>query len=255
MSPHLITQQELNNLVRDLNLSYTLLELLASQLQGWDVLQKGVKVTSYGRRQHDFEKYFLSSEDVCCNDADGLFGALGHVHKPEEWQLFIDLSKVSLKAVFLHNNNAYPSVPLTYSVHMKESHEGMCTLLICIDYDRNKWKMCRNLKELGLLLVMQQGYTTYCCFLCEWNSHDKKHHHIRTDWPLRHSLTPGKMNIFCEPLVNPQDVYLPPLHMKLGLMKIFFKAQDREGQAFAYWRNNFPKLNEAAFYNGLLKER
>jgi len=63
------------------------------------------------------------------------------------------------------------------------------------------------------------------------------------------------MNISCEPLVNPQDVYLPPLHVKLGLMKIFVKALEREGQAFAYWRNNFPKLIEAAFYNGLLKER
>jgi hypothetical protein len=76
---------------------------LVSQLQGWDLLEKCVKVTSFGRGQRDFEKYFLSSEDVCCNDADGLFGALGQVHKPEEWQLFIDLSKVSLKAVMTRN--------------------------------------------------------------------------------------------------------------------------------------------------------
>jgi hypothetical protein len=48
-------------------------------------------VTSLRRQQHDFEKFFLSSEDVVyCNDADGLFGALGHVYTPEEWQLFID---------------------------------------------------------------------------------------------------------------------------------------------------------------------
>jgi hypothetical protein len=66
-----------------------------------------------------------------------LFGALGHVRKPEEWQLFIDLSKVSLKAVFLHNDGVYPSVSLAYSVHMKESHEGVCTLLNCIDHDGN----------------------------------------------------------------------------------------------------------------------
>lgn len=105
MSPHLIVQQELNNLDGDLNLSQTQSELLASQLQGWGLLGEGVKVTSFGRGQYDFEKYFLSSEDVCCNDADGLFGALGHVHKPEEWQLFIDLSKGSLKAVLLHNDS------------------------------------------------------------------------------------------------------------------------------------------------------
>ena len=60
-----------------------------------------------------------------CNDADGLCGALGGVHNTEEWRLFIDLSKVSLKAMCLHNGNIYPSVPLAYSFHMKGSHENM----------------------------------------------------------------------------------------------------------------------------------
>jgi hypothetical protein len=39
---------------------------------------------------------FFSEDVVYCNDADGLFGALGGVHNTEEWRLFIDLSKVSL---------------------------------------------------------------------------------------------------------------------------------------------------------------
>ena len=43
-SPHFITQ-ELNDLVRDLNLSQTQKKLLVSQLQGSNLLQKGVKVT------------------------------------------------------------------------------------------------------------------------------------------------------------------------------------------------------------------
>jgi hypothetical protein len=59
----------------------------------------------------------------------------------------------------LHNGNIYPSVPLAYSVHMKESHESMHTLLNCIAYDKFKWKICGDLKVLGLLLGMQQGYT------------------------------------------------------------------------------------------------
>ena len=59
------------------------------------------------------ENFFLSSEDVVyCNDADGWFGAVGHVHNPAEWRLFIDSTKVSLKAVLLRNGNIYPSVPL-----------------------------------------------------------------------------------------------------------------------------------------------
>ena len=53
------------------------------------------------------------------------------------------------------------------------------------------------------------------------------------------------MKISCEPLVNPQDVYLPNLHIKIVVMKNFVKAHDREGHAFAYLRNKFPKLSEA----------
>jgi hypothetical protein len=73
---------------------------------------------------------------VYFNDADGLFGAVGRVHNPEEWQLFIDSSKA--RAVLLHNDNIYSSVPLAYSVHIKETHGSMHTLLNCIDYDKYK---------------------------------------------------------------------------------------------------------------------
>jgi hypothetical protein len=38
--------------------------------------------------------------------------ALGHQHNTSEWRLFIDPSKVSLKAVLLHNGNKYLSVPI-----------------------------------------------------------------------------------------------------------------------------------------------
>ncbi|GBM96904.1 hypothetical protein AVEN_99097-1 [Araneus ventricosus] len=40
---------------------------------------------------------------IFCNDVDSLFKALELQHNPQEWRLFIDSSKVSLKAVLLHN--------------------------------------------------------------------------------------------------------------------------------------------------------
>jgi hypothetical protein len=89
-SLHPITQQELNDFVRDLNLAQTQSELLASRLQRWNLLGKGVYVTSITRRQREFETILLSSEDVYCNDADVLFGASGYVHNPEEWRFCID---------------------------------------------------------------------------------------------------------------------------------------------------------------------
>jgi hypothetical protein len=51
--------------------------------------------------------------------------------------------------------------------------------------------------------------------------------------------------------VNPQDIYLPPLEIKAIFMKIFVKAPDREGQAFAYLRNTFPKLSEITEKGGV----
>jgi hypothetical protein len=80
----------------------------------------------------------------------------------------------------------------------------------------SEWKICGDLKVLGLLLGMQQGYTKYCCLLCEWDSHKKKHHYVCKDWHQQHTFTPGKMNISCKPLVNPQNVYLPPLNISVN---------------------------------------
>ena len=40
-----------------------------------------------------------------------------------------------------------------------------------------------------------------------------------------------------------EDVLLPPLHIKLGLMKNFVKGMNKEGQAFRYLRNKFPKVS------------
>ena len=42
--PHLISQGELNDLVKDLNLSKNQVELLGSKLQGWNLLYKKYKI-------------------------------------------------------------------------------------------------------------------------------------------------------------------------------------------------------------------
>jgi hypothetical protein len=54
---------------------------------------------------------------------------LGHEYNPNQWRLFIDSSKVSLKVVFLHNRNRFPSVPLAPAANIKESYESMKLLL------------------------------------------------------------------------------------------------------------------------------
>ncbi|GBM19331.1 hypothetical protein AVEN_200264-1 [Araneus ventricosus] len=59
---------------------------------------------------------FCQDVDVIfCNDVDSSFKALELQHNPQEWRLFIDSSKVSLKAVLLHNGNKHPSIPVECS--------------------------------------------------------------------------------------------------------------------------------------------
>jgi len=38
------------------------------------------------------------------------------------------------------------------------------------------------------------------------------------------SLTPGEKNVVNPPLVLPENIFLPPLHIKLVLMKHFLKG-------------------------------
>src|SRR5215469_12079031 len=54
-----------------------------------------------------------------------------------------------------------------------------------------------------------------------------------------------------EPLVEPLKVLMPPLHIKLGLMKQFVTALDKDSPAFTYLQNICPKLSEAKIKAGI----
>jgi hypothetical protein len=48
------------------------------------------------------------------------------------------------------------------------------------------------------------------------------------------SLIAGQKRTVHTAIINPKKVYLPPLHIRLGLMKIFVKAMDRNRAGFMY---------------------
>ena len=56
-------------------------------------------------------------------------------------------------------------------------------------------------------------------FQCEWDSRDKENHYVNKLWPKWTSLTPGKKNVAIPRLILLEKIYLPPLHINLGLMK------------------------------------
>ena len=65
------------------------------------------------RGRHEEFKDFLSHEDgvVFCNYVCSVMKVLGHEFHPDQWRLFIDSSKVSLKLVLIHNGHRFLSVP------------------------------------------------------------------------------------------------------------------------------------------------
>jgi hypothetical protein len=104
---------------------------------------------------------------------------------------------------------------------------------------------------IALLLGLHLGYSKYCCFLCEWDSKDRKNHYIQKQWPKRDSLIPGKRNVLNNPLVSAEKVFLIQLHIKLGLMKNFVKAVDKNGTGFMYLKHKLPRLSDAKIKEGI----
>jgi len=104
---------------------------------------------------------------VACKNIYGFFKALNMNYCSDEWRLFIDSSKVSLKAVLLHNGNMLPSIPVAHAFGIKESGDCMKQLLQYIKYDSYKRNICADLKVISLLLGLQLGYTKFPCFPCE----------------------------------------------------------------------------------------
>ena len=79
-------------------------------------------------------------------------------------------------------------------------------------------------------------------FLCLWNSRDTEKHYQKRDWPIRVGYEPGRSSVKKKPLVQPQKIDLPPLHIKLGLMKNFVKLISR---GLKYLQKKFPNISEA----------
>jgi hypothetical protein len=59
------------------------------------------------------------------NDVCSVMEGLGHEYNPDHWRLYIDSSKVSLRADLLHNRNKFPSVSLYHAANMKEIYENI----------------------------------------------------------------------------------------------------------------------------------
>ena len=199
-----------------------------------------------------FSTFFSFREGLCyCHDIRGLFEAIGIPCNTSDWRLFIYSSSKSLKAVLLHNTNKCPSIPLAYSVQMKENYENVKMLLSALRYDQYNWEVIGDFKMVAFLMGVQQGFTKFLCYLCLWDSRNTNFHYNKKNWPPRSSYDIETHNAKHTPLVEPKKVLLPPLHIKLGLIKQFVTKLNPESDAFKHIQELFPKFSEAKIKAGI----
>lgn len=212
----------------------------------------GVKITAVRRRSVELAKCFAVKDKICyCTDILKLFSVMKQPFDPDEWRLFIDGSKTSIKAVLLNIGNVKPSVPVAFAIGLKEQFDTMNSILHLIQYDKFNFRLVADLKVVAILMGLQSGYTKYCCFLCLWDSRDKAQHFTKDSWPKRTEFIPGQFNVKSKPLVPTERIILPPLHIKLGLMSAFVKALGKESPAINYLYSMFPKLSKMKINAGI----
>ena len=70
---HRNSQEESNDLIRDLDLPKSKAELLGSRLQQWNLLKENVRISVYRKRHEDLIQLFKMERDlVACTDIDVL---------------------------------------------------------------------------------------------------------------------------------------------------------------------------------------
>ena len=87
-----------------------------------------------------------------------------------------------------------------------------------------------------------------------WDSRAREQHWRQKEWPVREQMVPGEKNIQAQPLVERSEIVFPPLHIKVGVMKQFVKALNKEGACSKYICGKFPGLTieilKAGIFNG-----
>ena len=90
---------EINDLIRDMYLTKSTLELFISKMKQWNLDEKSVSITSHRVRHESFSSFYTLRDGPCfCHDIPALFDTIGGLqYVSKEWRIFIDSSTTSLK--------------------------------------------------------------------------------------------------------------------------------------------------------------
>ena len=105
-----------------------------SHSSSWPVKGTDGNVSFYRHRDKELRRY--TQEDglfVTCIDIRLLLPELGIAsYNSDEWRIFIDSSKRSLKRVLLHNGNMYGLIFIGHSLTAKENYEVVKKVLVLL---------------------------------------------------------------------------------------------------------------------------
>jgi len=251
-----ISQTQLDSFIKALYLSKSDAKLAGRMLQQFGVLDKNTRTKIYDDRDREFVPFFSYNTDlslVYCSNVLGLVNQLNFTTDVvSDWWLFIDGSVSSIKAVLLHKECLYSSIPLAYSRVGKETYAVIKRILELIDYNKYNWNMGGDLKMVSILTGLQAGFIKYGCFLCKWDSRARDLHYVKKDWDFRSDESCGSLNIKNIPLVEKEKILLPPLHILLGVVKNFIKTLSGNLLAKSELSRIFPHLSEAKITEGIL---
>ncbi|CAN2390602.1 hypothetical protein PRIEUP_LOCUS639 [Pristimantis euphronides] len=186
--------QEMNDLVKDLNIPKDAAELFGSRLKSRNLLLPVVSFSWFRHRERSVPYFAQEDKLVYCINVESLMGQFKIQYDSAQWCLFIDNSKRSLKAVLLHIRGFYTSIPVGHSIHLKVTYENLELVLCKLKYEDHGWQVWRNLKVLCMLLGQQAGYTKYPCFLCLWDSRNQQNHWTKKSWQPRVLTVSEKMS-------------------------------------------------------------
>ena len=158
----------------------------------------------------------------------------------------MDLSKVSLRTLLLHNGYKFP---------------GSCS-----SHGRTNWEhsgfaaKCTLWRSPVESICWPKSYSNADCYKVDAPNSAAVNVNGTAVWGtvttglkkwLLYSKTSGQKNMAYLAWVDKSKMYLSPLNMKLGLIKIFVKVMDKESEGFAYLKQKFPKISEAKIKEGI----
>ena len=104
-----------------------------------------------------------------------------------------------------------------------------------ISYEQHQWIIC--VSQIRKWLCLSSGYkvaTQNFLAACVCGTTRKEQGTgSKKDWHVRSELIPGSLNAVA-PLVQHSKIVFPLLYIKLGIMKQFAKAFEKDGDRFKY---------------------